>query len=122
MHSISLCIHAIVFQDNSKFPRVLHIYVVVQFYPWFKFYFPLFCGMVMYDNEFKTNKIQTKEKIEPQHIYYSSVMNTYYVNKRGFSFFFYLSLALIPPLFPWTLSPMLPQFPLSFTSLAVNEI
>ena len=27
--------------------------------------------MVMYDNEFKTkeNKIQTKDKIEPQHIY-----------------------------------------------------
>ena len=35
------------------------VYVVVQFYPWFKFYFPLFWGMVMYENEFKTkgNKI-----------------------------------------------------------------
>ena len=35
------------------------IYVVVQFYPWFKFYFLLFLGMVMYDNEFETkeNKI-----------------------------------------------------------------
>ena len=32
------------------------IYVVVQFYPWFKFYFPLFLGMVMYDNEFETMK------------------------------------------------------------------
>jgi len=34
-------------------------YVAVQFYPWFKFYFPLFGGMVMYGNEFKTkgNKI-----------------------------------------------------------------
>ena len=30
------------------------IYVVVQFYPWFNFYFLLFLGMVMYDNEFKT--------------------------------------------------------------------
>ena len=30
------------------------VYVVVQFYPWFKFHFPLFLGMVMYDNEFKT--------------------------------------------------------------------
>ena len=32
---------------------------VVQFYPWFKFYLPLFLGMVMYDNEFETkgNKI-----------------------------------------------------------------
>ena len=28
--------------------------VVVQFYPWFKFYFPLFWGLVMYGNEFKT--------------------------------------------------------------------
>ena len=36
-----------------------HVCVVVQFYPWFKFYFPLFLGMVMYDNEFETkeNKI-----------------------------------------------------------------
>ena len=50
---------------------------MVQFYPWFEFYFlglnffilP-FLGMVMYNNEFKTkgNKIQTKDKIEPQHI------------------------------------------------------
>ena len=32
---------------------------VVQFYPWFKFYFLLFLGMLMFDNEFKTkeNKI-----------------------------------------------------------------
>ena len=31
----------------------------LKFYPWFKFYFPLFFVMVMYDNEFKTkeNKI-----------------------------------------------------------------
>ncbi len=28
--------------------------VVIKFYPWFKFYFPLFWGMVMYGNEFKT--------------------------------------------------------------------
>ena len=30
--------------------------VVVQFYPWLKFYFPLFLGMVMYDKEFKTKE------------------------------------------------------------------
>ena len=38
---------------------IYDICVVVQFYPWFKFYFPLFWGMVLYDNEFKTkgNKI-----------------------------------------------------------------
>ena len=34
----------------------LRVYVVVQFYPWFNFYFPLFLGMVMYDNQFKTKK------------------------------------------------------------------
>ena len=50
---------------------MLGVYVVVQFYPWFKFYFPLFWGMLTYDNEFKTkgNKISTKDKIEPQHIF-----------------------------------------------------
>ena len=44
--------------------------VVLQFYPWLKFYFLLFLGIVMYDNEFesKENKIWTKVKIEPQHI------------------------------------------------------
>ena len=37
----------------------LYEYVEVQFYPWFKFYFPLFWDIVIYDNEFKTkgNKI-----------------------------------------------------------------
>ena len=32
------------------------INVVVQFCPWFKFYFLLFWGMVIYDNEFETKK------------------------------------------------------------------
>ena len=42
------------------------MYVVVQFFPWLKFYFPLFSGMVMYDNEFETkeNKSWTQDKIE----------------------------------------------------------
>ena len=45
-------------------------YVVVQFYPWFTFYFLSFLGIVMYGNEFETkeNKIWSKDKIEPQHI------------------------------------------------------
>ena len=42
---------------------------MVQFFPWFKFYFPLFLGMVMYDNEFNIKeKMLTKDKIKPQHI------------------------------------------------------
>ena len=42
------------------------MYVVVQFYPWFKFSFLRFLGIVMYDYEFETkeNKIWTKDKIE----------------------------------------------------------
>ena len=50
-------------------PRFV-IYVVVQFYPWFKFYFPLFWVVVMYDNVFKTkeNKILIKDEIEPHQI------------------------------------------------------
>ena len=36
-----------------------------------QFYFPLFWDMLMYDNELKTkiNKIETKDKTEPQHMY-----------------------------------------------------
>ena len=33
-----------------------NVYVVVQFSPLFNFYFLLFFGMVMYDNEFKTKE------------------------------------------------------------------
>ena len=35
------------------------IHVVAQLYPWIKFCFPLFLGVVMYDNELETkeNKI-----------------------------------------------------------------
>ena len=37
---------------------------LVQFYPWFKFYFPFV--LTSYPKT-KGNKIQTKDKIEPQH-------------------------------------------------------
>jgi len=30
--------------------------IVVQFYPWLNFYFPLFLCMVLYDNELKTKE------------------------------------------------------------------
>ena len=42
----------------------VHVHVVVQFYPWFKSYFPLFLGMVMCDNEFETMKIKFKPRIK----------------------------------------------------------
>ena len=43
---------------------------MVQFYHWFKFYFLLSLGMVMYDSDFETkeNKFWTKNKIEPYDI------------------------------------------------------
>ena len=46
------------------------LFVVVQFFPWFNFYFLSFLGMVMYGNEFETkeNKNQTQGKIEQQHM------------------------------------------------------
>ena len=62
-----------------------HIHVVVQFYPWFKFSFPLFLGIVMYDNEFETKekKIWTKDKIEPQHthVFWNNHLLSWYLFK-----------------------------------------
>ena len=43
---------------------VLHICVVVHFYPWFKFYFPLFWGMVM---SLKQKEIKFKLRIKLTH-------------------------------------------------------
>ena len=34
------------------------VYVVVQFYLWFNFYFLLYWGLVMYENEFEQEKIE----------------------------------------------------------------
>ena len=39
---------------------------MVQFYPWFKFSFLLFLGMVMYDNNMITSLKQKKRKFEPR--------------------------------------------------------
>ena len=38
----------------SMFDYLKDVYVVVQFHHWFKFYFPLFSGLIMYDNELRT--------------------------------------------------------------------
>ena len=56
--------------------RILcNMYVVVQFYPWLKFYFPLFqthYHTLRYPTT-KENKIWTKDKIEPQHTQWISL-------------------------------------------------
>ena len=44
-------------QDMACTLTTVGIYVVVQFIPWFKFYFPSFLDMLMHDNE-----IERKEK------------------------------------------------------------
>ena len=42
---------------------------MLQFlHPWFKFYFPLFWGMVMYDNLFETKEIKFKLTQELQNL------------------------------------------------------
>ena len=43
--------YSVVFHLSRKTGK--DVYVVVQFCPWFKFYFLLFWGMVIYDNEFE---------------------------------------------------------------------
>ena len=59
------------------------IYVVVQFYPWFKFHFPLFLGTEMYDNEFETKKIKFKPRIKLNH-------NIYFICYIAYTCFIFL--------------------------------
>ena len=42
------------------------VYVLVQFYPWFKFSFLLFLDMVLYDNNMIMSLKQNKRKFEPR--------------------------------------------------------
>ena len=63
-------------------PLTLDIYVVVQFYPWFKFSFLLFfLGMVMYDNNMIMSLKQKKRKFEPRiklnHNIYMHIKSTF---------------------------------------------
>ena len=54
------------YQKKVPFTPKLYIYVVVQYYPWFKFSFLLFLGMVMYDNNMIMSLKQKKRKFEPR--------------------------------------------------------
>ena len=52
---------------SSSFPVVqVNVDVVVRLYPWFKFSFLLFLGMVMYDNNMMMSLKQKKRKFEPR--------------------------------------------------------
>ena len=48
-----------------------NVYVVIQFYPWFKFYSLLFLGIVMYDNEFETKELKFEPRIKLNHNIYN---------------------------------------------------
>ena len=57
---------SIFFSAGRQFP-LLQPCVVVKFYPWFKFYFLLLLGMVMYDhNNMITGLKQKKRKFKPR--------------------------------------------------------
>ena len=57
--------------EHGSLSHVVTYYVVVYFFPWFKFCFPLFLGMAMYDNDMKMNlkpnimKFKPKIKLNP---------------------------------------------------------
>ena len=51
-----LCVECISQLSTMVVKTKIHIDVLVQFHPWFKFNFPLVWGMVIYDNEFETRK------------------------------------------------------------------
>ena len=53
-------------RDESKTVNIPGIYVVVQFYPRFKFYFPLFWGMIMIMS-LKQGEIKFKPRIKLHH-------------------------------------------------------
>ena len=69
-----MAIAAVVFpvliaQMRLNLTDLIDTYVVVQFYPWLTFYFLLFWGMVMSDNEFETKRTNLNQgKIESQYI------------------------------------------------------
>ena len=48
----------------------MYVYVVVQFHPWFKILCPFVLQLIIIHTYLKTkgNRIETKNKIEPQHI------------------------------------------------------
>ena len=55
----------------KQFSHVMGVYVGVQFYPWFKFYFPFFGGMVMLIMRLKQWEIKIKPRIKLNHNIYN---------------------------------------------------
>ena len=62
----------------------VHIYVAVQFHPWFSFYLPLFLCMVMCENEQKQRKIKIEPRIKLRKYTYMSI--DYYYTRVSCSY------------------------------------
>ena len=61
--------HTHYWQLLNSFP-CFYVYLLVQFYPWFKFYFPLFFRMVMLKMNLKQRKIEFEPRIKLNHNIY----------------------------------------------------
>ena len=55
-------------------PLLNDVFVEVQFHFLFVFYFPLFWGMVMYDNGLKQRKIKVKPRIKLNHSIFTKLL------------------------------------------------
>ena len=62
-----ICLLGCSARDSTAILFFSNVYVVVTFYPWFKFYFPWFWGMVIYGNDFEKKKITLKQRIKLIH-------------------------------------------------------
>ena len=56
-HTRIPCVRYLIYSTFTTKPTSSFVNVAVHFYPWFKCYFSLFWGMVLYDN----NEFETKE-------------------------------------------------------------
>ena len=67
-HTRITCVRYLIYSTFTTKPTNFFVYVAVHFYPWFKCYFPLFWGMVLYDhNEFETKENKIKRRIKFNH-------------------------------------------------------
>ena len=86
-------------------PLGMCVYVVVQFYPLVKFFFPLFWGMVMHDNQLKTKANKNYSKDKTNHFRYIKILTCSETegNKTKEMYYSLLSLKMIS----FVLSPSL---------------
>ena len=62
------CISTSYCSVGGKYHIITVVCVVVQFYPWLKFYlFIIFLGIAMYDNEFETKELKFEPRIKLNH-------------------------------------------------------